>query len=86
MSTSSTRVAATISLEWWGRLRFKTDCLSQLSGAYTIDANGTGANNFATLDSATQFLAGCGVSGPVTFNLAAGTYTGSIDLGGVIGG
>jgi len=69
-----------------GPVTFKTDCLAQLSGTYTIDPNGTGANNFTTLDSATQFLAGCGVSGPVTFNLAAGTYTGSIDLAGVIGG
>ena len=32
-----------------GPITIKTDCLAQLSGAYTIDANGTGANNFATL-------------------------------------
>ncbi len=69
-----------------GPVTIKTDCLAQLSGTYTIDANGTGANNFATLDSATQFLAGCGISGPVTFNVAAGTYTGSINLATVIGG
>ena len=69
-----------------GPITFKTDCLAQLSGTYTIDANGTGANNFATLDSATQFLAGCGISGPVTFNIAAGTYSGSIALGDIIGG
>ncbi len=69
-----------------GPVTFKTDCLAQLSGTYTIDANGTGANNFATLDSATQFLAGCGISGPVTFNIAAGTYSGSIALGDIIGG
>ncbi|MGB4561628.1 MAG: NosD domain-containing protein, partial [Schleiferiaceae bacterium] len=69
-----------------GPVTIKTDCLAQLSGTYTIDANGTGANNFATLDSATQFLAGCGISGPVTFNLAAGTYNGSIALGDIIGG
>jgi hypothetical protein len=69
-----------------GPVTFKTDCLAQLSGTYTIDANGTGANNFATLDSATSFLAGCGISGPVTFNMAAGTYSGSIALGDIIGG
>ena len=69
-----------------GPVTFKTDCLAQLSGTYTIDANGTGANNFATLDSATSFLAGCGISGPVTFNIAAGTYSGSITLAEVIGG
>jgi hypothetical protein len=69
-----------------GPVTIKTDCLAQLSGTYTIDANGTGANNFATLDSAMQFLAGCGISGPVTFNVAAGTYTGSINLATVIGG
>jgi hypothetical protein len=69
-----------------GPVTFKTDCLAQLSGTYTIDANGTGANNFATLDSAVSFLAGCGISGPVTFNVAAGSYSGSILLGDVIGG
>ena len=69
-----------------GPVTIKTDCLAQLSGTYTIDANGTGANNFATLDSAMQFLAGCGISGPVTFNVAAGTYTGSINLATVVGG
>ncbi len=69
-----------------GPITFKTDCLAQLSGTYTIDANGTGANNFATLDSAVSFLAGCGISGPVTFNVAAGTYSGSIALGDIIGG
>ncbi|MDP5067653.1 MAG: right-handed parallel beta-helix repeat-containing protein, partial [Schleiferiaceae bacterium] len=69
-----------------GPVTIKTDCLAQLSGTYTIDANGTGANNFATLDSAMQFLSGCGISGPVTFNVAAGTYTGSINLATVTGG
>lgn len=64
----------------------KTECVSTLSGAYTIDTAGTGANNFTTLDSAVQFLSGCGVSGPVTFTLAANqTWVTGISLTSVIG-
>ena len=64
----------------------KTECLTTLSGAYTVDTAGTGANNFTTLDSAVQYLVGCGVSGPVTFTLAANqTWTTGISLTSVIG-
>jgi hypothetical protein len=64
----------------------KTECVTTLSGAYTIDTAGTGANNFTTLDSAVQFLSGCGVSGPVTFTLAANqTWVTGISLTSVIG-
>jgi hypothetical protein len=59
---------------WTGPLLVKTNCVSQLSGTYTIGGP-VGPNNFATLDSAINVLTGCGVSGPVTFNMAAGTYT-----------
>ena len=52
---------------WTGPVTFKTNCLSQLSGTYTIGGT-AGATNFATLDSAINVLTGCGVSGPVTFN------------------
>ena len=64
----------------------KTECLTTLSGAYTVDTAGTGANNFTTLDSAVQYLVGCGISGPVTFTLAANqTWTTGISLTSVIG-
>ena len=69
-----------------GPVTVKTSCLTTLSGVYTIDTAGTGANNFASLDSAVQFLGACGISGPVTFNVAAGSYTGSINLGQIVGG
>ena len=69
-----------------GPVTVKTSCLITLSGAYTIDTAGTGANNFTTLDSALQNLTGCGVSGPVTFTLAANqTWTTGISLTSVIG-
>ena len=69
-----------------GPVTVKTSCLTTLSGTYTIDPSGTGANNFASMDSAMQFLGACGISGPVTFNVAAGTYTGTIDLSDIVGG
>ena len=69
-----------------GPVTAKTECLTTLSGAYTVDTAGTGANNFTTLDSAVQYLVGCGISGPVTFTLAANqTWTTGISLTSVIG-
>jgi hypothetical protein len=57
---------------WTGPHTFKTNCLSQLSGTYTVGGT-AGPTNFATLDSAISVLTGCGVSGPVTFNLQGAT-------------
>ncbi len=53
---------------WSGPFTFKTNCLAQLSGAYTVGGT-AGPTNFATIDSAIAVLTGCGISGPVTFNL-----------------
>ncbi len=53
---------------WAGPFTFKTNCLAQLNGTYTVGGT-AGPNNFATLDSAFNVLTGCGISGPVTFNL-----------------
>jgi len=47
-------------------------CASLLSGTYTI--GGAGAD-FADFSSAIIALDQCGINGPVTFNVAAGTYT-----------
>ena len=47
-------------------------CASLLSGNYTI--GGTGAD-FPTFAGAVTALEQCGISGPVTFNVAPGTYT-----------
>lgn len=53
---------------WFGPYTFKTPCTSALSGTYTVGGT-SGPNNFGTLDSAVARLVGCGISGPVTFNI-----------------
>jgi hypothetical protein len=49
-------------------------CIS-LAGNYTINPTGSGTNNFTTFQGALDALACSGVSGPVVFSVAAGTYT-----------
>lgn len=52
-----------------------------LSGTYTINAaGGTTATNFTSFNAAVQKLITCGVSGPVVFNVAPGTYTEQIEI------
>ena len=46
----------------------------QLSGTYTINPNGTGSTNFQSFNAAKSALVAQGISGPVVFNVAAGTY------------
>ena len=58
---------------------------AQLSGSYTIDANGTGTSNYTTFGAATAALTTSGVSGAVTFNVASGTYTEQVTLTAVTG-
>lgn len=48
--------------------------LAPLNGVYTINALGSGNRNFTTFQSAVDRMVLLGVSGPVTFNVAAGTY------------
>ncbi len=68
-----------------GPLTFCTPCLSSLSGIYTVGGT-AGARNFATLDSAVRTMNSCGISAPVTFNLAAGfTRTSPITIGSIPG-
>jgi hypothetical protein len=57
---------------------------AQLSGTYTIDPNGSGANNYTSFTSAIAALSG-GVNGAVTFNVASGTYTEQIIVPSVTG-
>jgi len=47
-----------------------------LSGVYTI--GGSGSRNYPTIAAAVSDLINVGVAGPVTFNVAAGTYTGQV--------
>ena len=58
---------------------------SQLSGTYTIDPSGTGTTNYASFSAAVTALTTSGVSGPVTFNVVAGTYNEQIIIGAVSG-
>jgi hypothetical protein len=54
-----------------------TSAYAQLSGTYTICS--TGGCNYSTIKAALHDLNTKGVSGPVTFNIAAGTYTETYD-------
>ena len=65
-----------------GLLFLSTNLFAQLSGNYTI--GGTGAN-YATVAAAVTALGTNGVSGPVTFTVAAGTYTGQISISAISG-
>ncbi|MGB0429127.1 MAG: PKD domain-containing protein, partial [Bacteroidia bacterium] len=48
---------------------------AQMSGTYTIDKTKTGTTNFKTFKGAVNALNSSGVSGPVLFKVANGTYT-----------
>ncbi len=59
---------------------------AQLSGNYTINGSvATGGNNYQTFTAAVTALNSLGVSGPVTFTVAAGTYSEQVSLNQVIG-
>jgi Secretion system C-terminal sorting domain/Fibronectin type III domain/Right handed beta helix region/Carbohydrate-binding module 48 (Isoamylase N-terminal domain) len=58
---------------------------AQLSGTYTIDPNGTGTTNYASFSAAVTALTTSGVSGPVTFNVAQGTYTEQVTINAITG-
>ena len=64
---------------------FMVYCGSALSGSYTIDPAGGGPTNFKTFGAADSALMGCGVSGPVVFTVAAGTYNEQLELIAVSG-
>ncbi|MBP9186530.1 MAG: hypothetical protein KBG11_05510, partial [Bacteroidia bacterium] len=57
----------------------------KLNGTYTINASGSGASNFTSFSSATTALNTAGVSGPVTFIVAAGTYNEQVNINTVTG-
>ncbi|HYG14859.1 MAG TPA: hypothetical protein VEC12_03830, partial [Bacteroidia bacterium] len=56
-----------------------------LSGVKTIDASGSGPNNYTSFTAAVNDLMSKGVNGPVLFQVAAGTYTGQITIRAVSG-
>lgn len=71
--------AATLG-QWVGPITFATPCTSTLSGNYTVDSNGTGTNNFTSLQNALAAISNCGISGPVTFTLAPYVHLGGMNL------
>lgn len=59
---------------------------SPLSGTYTINVSGSGSTNYTSFADAVTDLKNVGVLGPVTFNVAAGTYSGALNISGAIPG
>ncbi len=57
-------------------------CDGTYSGVY--DIGGSGAD-FQDIQEAVNALEICGISGPVTFNIASGTYTGQYEIGNISG-
>ncbi|AEV34437.1 PKD domain protein [Owenweeksia hongkongensis DSM 17368] len=63
-----------------------TVVMGQLSGAYTINGSSpTGGTNYQTFTAAVSALTSNGVSGAVTFNVQAGTYTEQISISAISG-
>ena len=58
---------------------------AQMSGTYTIDPNGSGNRNFKDFPNAAYQVFVQGVSGPVLFDVAPGTYAQAFSLGPVKG-
>ena len=57
-------------------------CSGSLNGTYTI---GGGSADYSTIGSAVSALNTCGISGPVVFNIATGTYTESVSIKTIAG-
>ncbi|MES2690418.1 MAG: right-handed parallel beta-helix repeat-containing protein, partial [Bacteroidota bacterium] len=64
---------------------FSTTFGSSLSGNYTIDPAGSGPSNFTSFGAATAALSNGGISGPVVFNVASGTYAEQVIISQVSG-
>ncbi len=62
-----------------GPYSFKTDCLGSLSGVYTVGGT-PGSQHYNSLEQALKDLSECGITGPVTLNLAPGIHSGSYQL------
>jgi hypothetical protein len=73
---------------WTGPIAFKTLCLSQLSGTYTINKNlPASATNFESIVDFVDALNNCGVSGPVIANVVAGSgpYVEQVNFAAIVG-
>lgn len=57
-----------------------------LSGVFTINGGlPTGGTNYNSFTAAVSALSGCGITGPVTFNVAPGTYFEQINIPAIAG-
>jgi PKD repeat protein len=56
-----------------------------MSGSFTINPSGTGANNYVSFTAVGAALNSCGISGPCYFTVAAGTYTEKLTLTNING-
>jgi hypothetical protein len=56
-----------------------------MNGIYTINPSGSGSRNFTSFNNAITALNATGISGPVTFQVAAATYTETFSIGPVAG-
>ncbi|MDZ4758840.1 MAG: GEVED domain-containing protein, partial [Bacteroidota bacterium] len=56
-----------------------------LSGTYTINPSGSGSSNFLRFGQADSALINCGISGPVVFDVSAGTYTEQVTIPAITG-
>ena len=65
-----------------GTLSSANQVFGQLSGSYTI---GTVGATYSSFNAAVNDLTTKGISGPVTFNVASGTYTEAITIGPITG-
>lgn len=71
---------------WAGPFTFSTPCSTPLNGSYTINAAlPSSLTNFQSFGTAANVLAICGISGPVTFNIAPGVYNESMELPAIAG-
>lgn len=66
-------------------LLFTFSAFSQLNGVKTIDPSGSGPNNYTSFSAAVSDLVNQGVNGPVLFQVAAGTYSGPIEIPSISG-
>lgn len=73
---------------WIGPVTFKTNCLSQLNGTYTINQNAAAsATNFESIEDFVDALGNCGISASVVANIVAGTgpYAEQIMIESILG-
>ncbi|MDT8324549.1 MAG: BNR-repeat neuraminidase N-terminal domain-containing protein, partial [Bacteroidota bacterium] len=59
--------------------------IAPMNGIYTINATGSGSRNYTTFNAAVSALMVYGVGGPITFEVAAGTYTEQVEIPEILG-